>query len=174
MFSGVKDCQKGGGAGKAAARTFCCCCSSISVLLPWPQAARDDLDPAIRISRVNVHATAFEWCWWWWYSGELELGLAGRHFRTSPAGFRKQEQGCHPLEFWSRGPLQPHLTLTYLHHRFLPVNFCCSTIHRQNSLPNISSFCQACQTLLEDKDAAQFAVSRAGARCENRVDWIYC
>jgi hypothetical protein len=28
-FSGVKDCQKGGGAGKAAARTFCCCCSSI-------------------------------------------------------------------------------------------------------------------------------------------------
>ena len=64
-FSGVKDCQKGGGAGKAAARTFCCCCSSISVLLPWPQAARDDLDPAIRISRVDVHATAFEWCWWW-------------------------------------------------------------------------------------------------------------
>lgn len=28
-FSGVKDCQKGGGAGNEAARALCCCCSSI-------------------------------------------------------------------------------------------------------------------------------------------------
>jgi hypothetical protein len=103
----VKDCQKGGGAGKAAARTFCCCCSSISVFLPWTQGARDDLDPAIRISRVDVHATAYDWCWWWWCSGELELGLAGRHFRTSPAGF---QQGCRPLDFWFAWPTStsPH------------------------------------------------------------------
>jgi hypothetical protein len=158
MFSGVKDCQKGGGAGKAAARTFCCCCSSISFLLSWPQAARDDLDPAIRISRVDVHTTAFEWCCGrWWCSGELELGLAGRLFRTSPAGSRKQ--GCHSLDFWSRGPLQPHFDVpTYI--IISSVNFSCSTIHRQNSLPNISPFCKACQTLLENKDAARFAVCR--------------